>query len=299
MGSVVLVIIHNHPHYANIDALDRLYGSRFRHIRHLAPFYTGSAPHVVPVYENSRFFQGYVSQAVSRIVDDAFDHYLFVADDLLLRPDIAEGTYRERLQLDSEACFFPGFVELHTLTKYWPRATEAARWNPRVLGAQIVDLLPDASTVAARFARFGLTAGPLTYFQVMNRQPATDAERSVRYAMRYPLIGGYSDIFVVSRTCIRQFAHLCGLFAVGRLFVELAIPTAMVLAADAVVTEQSLPYQGRALWTAEDRAILDRYGGSLRRLMDEFPDQHLYLHPIKLSHWDTTPWGPPPSSSPR
>lgn len=298
MGSVVLVIIHNHPHYANIATLDRLYGSRFRHIRHLAPFFTGSASHVVPVYENSRCFQGYVSQAVSRIVDDAFDHYLFVADDLLLRPDISEDTYRERLRLGPEACFLPGFVELHRLTEYWPRATEAARWNPNVLGAQIVGLLPDASTAAARFARFGLTAEPLTYFQVMNRQPATDAERRVRYAMRYPLVGGYSDIFAVSRRCIRPFAHLCGLFAVGRLFVELAIPTALVLAADEIVTEQALPYQGRALWTAEDRAILDRYGGSLRRLLDEFPDQHLYLHPIKLSQWDTAPWGTA-SSSPR
>jgi hypothetical protein len=159
-------------------------------------------------------------------------------------------------------------------------------------------LLPDASTAAARFARFGLTAEPLTYFQVMNRQPVTDAERGVRYAMRYPLVGGYSDIFAVSRQCIQPFAHLCGLFAVGRLFVELAIPTALVLAADRIVTEQSLPYQGRALWTAEDRAILDCYGGSLRRLLDEFPAQHLYLHPIKLSQWDTEPWGTA-SSSPR
>jgi hypothetical protein len=108
MSSVVLVIIHNHPHYANIATLDRLYGSRFRHIRHLAPFYTGPASHVVPVYENSRFFQGYVSQAVSQIVDDAFDHYLFVADDLLLRPDISEDTYRERLRLwVPRPAFFP------------------------------------------------------------------------------------------------------------------------------------------------------------------------------------------------
>lgn len=298
MGSVALVIIHNHPHYANIATLDNLYGSRFRHIRHLAPFYTGSAPHVVPVYENSRFFQGYVGQAVSRIVDDAFDHYLFVADDLLLRPDISEDTYRERLQLDSDACFLPEFIELHTLTHYWPRATEAARWNPRVLGAQIAELLPAAADVTARFARFGLTSAPLTHFQVMNRQPATDAERQVRYGMRYPLIGGYSDIFVVSRKYIRPFAHLCGLFAVGQLFVELAIPTALLSVADTIVTEQSLPYQGRALWTAEDHAILDRYEGSLRRLLDEFPDQHLYLHPIKLSQWDTAPWGPA-SSSPR
>lgn len=298
MGSVLLVIIHNHPHYANIPTLDRLYGSRFRHIRHLAPFYTGSAPHVVPVYENSRFFQGYVGQAASRIVDDAFDHYLFVADDLLLRPDVSEDTYLERLQLNPEACFLPGLAELHKLTVYWPRATEAACWIPQLLGAEIDGLLPDPSTAAARFARFGLTAEPLTYFQVMNKQPATDAERRVRYAMRYPLVGSYSDIFVVSRKCIRLFAHLCGLFAVGRLFVELAIPTALLLAADAIVTEQSLPYQGRALWTAEDRAILDRYEGSLRRLLDEFPAQHLYLHPIKLSQWDAAPWGPA-SSSPR
>jgi hypothetical protein len=112
------------------------------------------------------------------------------------------------------------------------------------------------------------------------------------------MIGGYSDIFVVSSESLKEFAHYCGIFAATRLHVEVAIPTALALSSRKIVFERELDFQGRALWpdgcgtltTPEkycsgDYDVLSKYEFSLNRLLNNFPDSYLYLHPIKLSKW--------------
>ena len=100
-------------------------------------------------------------------------------------------------------------------------------------------------------------------------------------------MGSYSDIFVISSNTIKQFSHYCGVFASTRLFVEVAVPTSLVLSADEIVTENDLKLQGEALWTKEQYEILDKYEGNLESLLNDFPEKLLYLHPIKLSQWKT------------
>ena len=108
-----------------------------------------------------------------------------------------------------------------------------------------------------------------------------------KYNLSYPLVGSYSDIFVISSTNIRQFCHYCGVFAATRLFVEIGLPTAVVLSAESIVQESDLSLQGKALWTKEDYSILEKYCRELKMLLDNFPTNFLYLHPIKLSVWNT------------
>lgn len=83
---VALVLIYNHQYNENIEKLEAIYGPRFDQIYHLVPFYEGDRPNVIPVYEKSHYFQGYIAQAFSSFFSAHYDHYLFVADDLLLNP---------------------------------------------------------------------------------------------------------------------------------------------------------------------------------------------------------------------
>jgi hypothetical protein len=102
----------------------------------------------------------------------------------------------------------------------------------------------------------------------------------------YPLAGSYSDIFVISADTIKQFSHYCGVFASTRLFVEVGLPTSLILSAKEIVFEKDIKLQGKALWTKDDYKVLDKFENSLIKLLDEFPSNYLYLHPIKLSKWN-------------
>ena len=82
-----------------------------------------------------------------------------------------------------------------------------------------------------------------------------------------------------------QFANYCGAFAATRLFVEMAIPTALVLSADYIKVNTDVKLKAGAMWTQEDMKILIPYEQNLEKLLTYFPSNKLYLHPIKLSQW--------------
>ena len=106
-----------------------------------------------------------------------------------------------------------------------------------------------------------------------------------KYNLSYPLISGYSDILVVSSEVINDFCTYAGVFSTTDLFVELALPKALVLSGDKVVTEKDLDLRGKALWSNEHFKILDKYDKELNKLLNDFPKKYLYIHPIKLSIW--------------
>jgi hypothetical protein len=126
----------------------------------------------------------------------------------------------------------------------------------------------------------------------------------------YPTVGAYSDFLVVDAGTIGEFCHLCGVLSAMNLFAEVAIPLALVLSAGCIRTEEnpviditeldspassrtaiadgnaSRKLHGRAIWTdAEVMALHAKYEGKLETLMKNFPPEHIYLHPIKLSKW--------------
>ena len=77
------------------------------------------------------------------------------------------------------------------------------------------------------------------------------------------------------------------MFAAAKLFIEVALPTAMVLSTDDLVIGHEIDLKGRALWVEEDFEILKPYEKDFSKLMSNFPPTYLYLHPIKLSQWKT------------
>jgi hypothetical protein len=305
MSQVVLIIIYNHQYNKNIEILEQIYKDRFSNIYHLVPFYSGDKKNVIPVYECSFYFQGYVSQGFKSYFKKECKHYLFVADDLILNPKINEINYTQHFKLNSNTSFIPEFGTLHEVKDFWSRVVEAFKWNVNFSGVEAKNQLPDYTTALQIFAKFGLEIKPLNYLQIFKKQEFPRLfkinkilhyfllkrreikNRNKEFHLSYPLVGSYSDIFVVSSDSIKQFSHFCGVFASTRLFVEFAVPTSLVLSASEIVTEKKLKLQGEALWTKEQYQRLDKYEWDLDLLLNDFPKNLLYLHPIKLSKWKT------------
>jgi hypothetical protein len=318
MGKIALVVIYNHRYDGNISIVEDLYRGRFANIFHLVPFYDGDRPNVIPVYENSFQFQGYIAQGSKHFFRPEFEHYLFIADDLVLNPVINENSYRQKLGLDSNTSFIPHLISLHEMKNYWPRTREAFEFTVKKKGVEIVKELPDYDDALARFAVHGLEIKPLRHRQVfpspgrsiiawlrmvVSRQKQllhflSDGLMRWKNDLSYPLTGSYSDICAVSAGTVSRFCHFCGVFAAAGLHAELAIPTALVLSSDQIVTEKDLSLSGRALWPdgwnrlhgendlAHDELMeLDKYNNDLSLLLKNFPEGYLYLHPVKLSKW--------------
>jgi len=305
MSKVALVIIFNHQYNKNIDILESIYSKRFSHIYHLVPFYNGDKSNVIPVYESSYYFQGYVAQGLKSYFKEEYTHYFFIADDLLLNPIINESNYAELLKLNKNTCFLPEFTPFHERVEWWPHVLEAYRYTIKNDGVEALNQLPIYENALQSFKKFGLEIKPLRFNQIWKelvsvkdwlRMIIKDKFYLIRYFkskfknqynLPYPIIASYSDIFVVNSDAIRQFSHYCGIFATTKLFVEVGLPTALVLSAKEIVTEKDLNLQGKPLWTKDDYKLLEKYGNDLNKLLNDFPLNYLYLHPIKLSSWKT------------
>ena len=82
-----------------------------------------------------------------------------------------------------------------------------------------------------------------------------------------------------------KFCQISGALAATRLFVELAIPTALAFCSAKIVFNRDIKLREGALWTDEDKKVLDKYENSLTKLLDQYPNDMFYYHPIKLSKW--------------
>jgi len=300
--NVALIILFNHRYDKNIEILERIYKERFSYIFHIIPFYDGEKTNVIPVYENSYNFEGYIAQAYRHIYKEDFAHYFFVADDLILNPIINERNYKEHLKLNESTCFLPYFNELHKIpeNQFWSRVVEAYQYKVKCDGVESANEIPNYEDALSELQRFGLEIKPLKYNQIFHSKKFPKqfynykkllvylkwfkkSRRKIDYHLPYPLVGGYADIFVISGDVIKKFSHYCGVFAATDLFVEIAIPTAIALSAKEIVTEKDLLLKGKALWSDEELKELDKFDNQLKNYINNFPKEYIYLHPVKLS----------------
>ena len=301
---VALIIIYNHRYDDNIERIENIYNDRFANIYHLVPFYNGTRLNVISVYDNSYYFQGYVAQGFKSFFNESYTHYIFIADDLMLNPLVNQYNYLETFRLNQKSCFIPGFITFHSLDQWWPRVFDAFNWKIDLDGLEVKNQLPDYDIALQCFAKFNLEIKPMNFAQIGKKSlniknalkfifknkglfflfiKSFSINRS--YSLPYPLVGSYSDIFIVSSTSISQFCHYCGVFSATKLFVEVAIPTALVLSSSDIITENDLEFKGKALWIKKDYKELVKYKQSINKLIAGFPLGYLYLHPIKLSKW--------------
>lgn len=296
---VVLLIIYNHRYDKNIEKLETIYKGKFSHIYHIIPFYDGRKENVLPVYESSYQFSGYISQAKVQLDCRGllFEHYFFVADDMLLNPQIAESNYRQLFKTDKGCNFITYLLEFTHFNFYLWHGKEALMYSPEGKGAEITNIIPSKEEAIRRFKEYGISTDNWKWYHFI--PPLRIGVRPIfrltkiwlsilfkrgNLKLKYPLIGAFSDIAIISSEIMDQFALYCGAFAASRLFVEYAFPTSLVLTTDKIITAKELDYKAGALW-GKEKSILDKYEYNLDHLLTDYPADYLFLHPVKLSQW--------------
>ena len=314
-AKVALVIIYNHHQHAdNIPLLEKLYGKRFSHIWHLVPVMPGFAPvadeigaNVIAVQGRSFDFEGWIAQGLRHYFREEHTHYFFIHDDLVLNPAIDENNFRDYFELhEADTAFLSDFYTLHQRPE-WIYGPEAYAFPASV------DALPEYAESLKRLGAHGLDIQPVSFNRLLLSHgyyvhpAASFAEKRVllhewlklvlwrlrrvlvwpagKRKLPYPLVGGYADIAVVPAGCLREFCRYCEVFAARRLFVAIALPSALALSCKKINTHDHIARRGRYRWPGRAweavRARVDDEG--LDSLLDNFPDDCLFIHPVKLS----------------
>lgn len=301
MSKVCLVIIYNHRYDANIGKLEKIYAGRFEYIMHIVPFYTGTKENVIPVYECSFRFEGYIAQAFQRFQGD-YEQYLFIADDMILNPAINQENYRDYFNVKRDEAFITWTKPIAGLDGWgfgrrfmdplpvleWYNGTN---WKNEIMSAeQAFEVAEKKGFHKADFTiplkivwnnRSNVRLYPrlfVLFFKIL----LLGAQQSP-----YPIWGGYSDVMIVPGDKMQEVAHMLGVFAGMNLYVEIAIPTAVNLLCEKVKEQTDLKGKIKLIWNVEEKKnIVKQYDGQYDTLIKEWDPECVLIHPIKLSQWN-------------
>lgn len=293
MEKVALLVIYNHRFDRNIPVVEQIYGKKFSNIFHVVPFYDGDKSNVIPVYESSYYFQGYIAQAYTHLMGMGFTHYFVIADDLILNPQIDEVNLWECLGISKADNLLPDLKILQHFG-YWRQIPRALKYDPKTKGVEIGKVLPTKEKAIQIFKDRGIPTSAIGISNLISFANLTDFAKSLchfpfKFSLKYPLVGGYADIFLVTADVMGKFCTYCGAFAATDLFVEIAIPTALQLSTDKIKYIDNSKLRNGALWTDSEKSDFNtKFSYNFKNLMDNFPKDKLYIHPVKLSKWDTS-----------
>lgn len=310
---VCLIVIFNHRYDKNLPVLEDMYRDRFSSRFYLVPFYDGEMENVIPVYGRSIFFEGYIAQGATSFMQKKFCHYLFVADDMILHPGINENNYKEFFEVEEGQSFISELRPLQDMGTFWIGTLSALFYFKKQKYVEVTNELPSEDVAKNKLAEQGAEIRPLRRKEIFGKfslnidslgnksrlflRMLTRLRHPFRqeYKLPYPVVGSYSDILVVSAEDMKTFAHYCGVFASTCLFAEVAIPTALALAATKYIrVEKNMKRKGRAYWQGEGPFyysdeyqwdILEEKYKNLTDMTNRFPDDQLFIHPVKLSKW--------------
>lgn len=313
-NNVALIIIFNHRYDKNLPILEEMYKDRFSNRYYLVPFYDGEMSNVIPVFGRSIFFESYIAQGASTYIKEDYTHYLFIADDMVIHPQMNEHNYQDFFEVDEMESFIPHLIPLHNMKKFWIGTMSAIFYKKEQKYIETKHELPNEEEAMNKMHLQDLEIRPLNRkelfgdftFKINSLANKTRILARIGtflknpfkrdFKLPYPCVGSYSDIALISSYSIRKFTHYCGVFGATSLFAEVAIPTALVLASNHIIkTEKKTQRKGRSYWISNeavfwdseesDAALLEQRYKNLNDLVQHFPDSQLYIHPIKLSKW--------------
>lgn len=315
-----LVVLYNHNYEKNIEKIRCIYRERFPEMRQLMPFYYGNDPEVIRVYGNSFYFQTYIAQAREKLLQMDCSDFLIIGDDLLLNPEITAENFHEKMGAEPGSFYMDGVVDVSS-GLCWRAAVEAHKFNMYFPGldGSANRIVPTYEEAEKRLHELGVmeTTSLKRYqpFYPKWEHPIC-SNLSVNYRlfksrvyhflkmldyrfssrkMSYPCVFGYSDIVLVPRERMVDFCRYLEVFATWRMFVELAIPTAIMLLPDAKCQfADSCRYKTGNVWYPQDPAHFKAINGLIEemtmkaegrigQLKEAFPHGYAYLHPVKLS----------------
>lgn len=321
---VCLIVVFNHKFERNLEKLDKMYEGRFTNIYYLMPFYAGDREDVIPVYDSSFQFQGFFAQGSAIFCKEKFDYYFTVADDIVLRKEINENNFLEYFQIKEGESFIDSLKMLSRFNK-WGSVDYIGRYYNTWLAfhkAREVNFkgeIPERNEAIKRAKKYGFTEndclmsigallnihnGRMT-FEHGIRNIIKDCTKEfltrwsfimthMSHLMRvlrkkedfgFPVFCGWSDILIIYGPSMKEFCHLCGVFAAQRIFAEIAIPTAMVQTCSSVIVNPQNDLFLGTLTHKQLEKINQEYNYDLNMLLDNWPSELLYLHPFKLSQW--------------
>lgn len=307
-NKVCLVIIFNHRFDKNLPLLRKIYGERFSEIRFLMPFYDGADADVIPVYESSWQFQGYLIQAYEKLKDIPCSHYLFIGDDLIINPTFDEKNFVELTNMQDKKflCKIPGLLNKPGMFK-WSWTIDSSK-PFYVRSTSWYGFLPSYDEAMAKFNEFFGAKYKEIYDEAFFGNPNVPG-RNLWYTWNnaeefshvidefkksngnslkvpYPMAMSYSDIFCVDKASLFEFSRLCGIFSAMNMFVEIAIPTAAVLTFKSSDVAFFPGGTVQAIWGTNNRkAFAEKYDTDFSRLYSEWNEKIFAIHPVKLSGW--------------
>ena len=295
MSKICLSFIFNHQYENNIPKLRKIYGDRFSTIKYLSPFSTFSEDdEVIPIYETSIHFQGFIAQAYSHLPKD-LDYYIFCADDLLLNPDFSENNIIDKLNCEKTSYIkYLNPIWEHSFA--WHKFLECNNYPNEGCNIDYQKLLPSRIDLLDKYKEFGIKYKninlknfrgiydkTITWERMWSGLKYLIQTKFKRY-VHFPLIEGYSDFIIVPSESLKRFCHFCGIFSAMNIWVDAAIATALVLSSDKIRTEKDHSYKGTEIWN-EDELVLKTASSKnkLDRITKLFDKDEFYIHPIKLS----------------
>ena len=266
---------------------------------------------IIPVYDNSWYFQGYMAQGLQHYYQEDATHYIFIADDLMLDPLINENNYTDYFHLTENSGFIDRFGDINNPfnPEEWGYSASGYEFNKDIHGLEEIGELPSATEANNRFQSLGISRidfdeeeksfipGIKLFLPTLNAPSRKSLKylaikivktrnRIKPYKLSYPLVRGASDICIVPGSTIHKFCYYCGIFAAANLFVEIAIPTTMALVSDEIILGKDIPNKiGLNHNPSEVSRILAQHGNDPEKLFNNWQSEHLYIHPIKLSSW--------------
>ncbi len=295
-NKIALLIIYNHRYDKNIAILDELYSGKFTHVFHVMPFYDGNKENVLTVYDSSFYFESYVAQAYQRIKNMGFTHYYFIADDMILNPQINERNLFDFTRIPQDCCWINDFRDYTTHPYGVPICI-----NAKKKGIEVNAVLPSMEEVCANFDYHSLSYFPNKWYAVKDFFYSFFRKRlsfclSDIYILRhgygrycYPGVWGYSDTLLIPSEMMDKFSLYCGALAGLNVFVEHAIPLALLMTTNRIKTQKDIKLktvtQLYGLGKNGQKEFFNKYKFSLEKLMSEFPEDWFFVHPIKLSKW--------------
>ena len=315
---IALLVVFNHRYDKNISRVEALYKDRFSYVYHIMPFYDGEKENVIPVFASSYHFESYIAQAYQHIKDKGYTHFLIVADDMILNPSINEKNIFDKMGVGQQQSYIYDIREIYDCF-FVQHVEQMRRYRVSVKGVEVGNILPSREEAERCFLSHGLHVGPLTTTYLFKALYYAYKNRMLRKTLKftcdiithnvkisYPLVWAYSDILLLSAETMTKFSLYCGAFAATGLFVEYAIPTSLIFAADDIITDKQLKMHGiiqiypkNRLGKVnnpqmlngylpryeEEEKIINKYHFNLSRLLEEFDEEILFIHPIKLSKW--------------
>ena len=309
-NKVCLVIIFNNRFDKNLPLLRKIYGERFSNIRFLMPFYDGSDPDVIPVYERTYCFQGYLIQAYEKLKDIPCSHYLFIADDLIINPQFDETNFVDSANMHDKKFLSRTPAILNSPNRFrwwWTINSSKPFYDPHSRGKEFLCPYDEALSkfndffgvkykevyeedffgnpnVPGRTMSYWWSNADEFYFVVNEFKKSNGNSFKIPYPMACG--GGNGDIFCIQKDSLLEFSRLCGIFSAMDMFEEIAIPTATVLIFKRDEVVFFSPESGLMVCTSNDKIALEnKYDRDFNRLYSEWDPKIFYVHPVKLSRW--------------